>query len=93
MRAAVTVATPPRCGHVNVQVARAWQRSAGFYVTLLNASKFLCVRVCVCVCVCARVLVWNRALFVFGDRVFVRAQCRGLTVANRFLMGEVLKKQ
>ena len=63
---------------MNTQAVRAGQLLARFDEKIAQGVE-----------VSVRRIVWKRALFVFSDRVFVRAQCRGLTVANRFLMGEV----
>ena len=71
----VSVAPPPGRGHVNVQVARTGQLSARFYETAAHRVE-----------VSVRRIVWNRALLVFSDGVFVRAQCRRLAVSNRFVL-------
>ena len=39
-----------------------------------------------------RRIVWNRALLVFSDGVFVRAQCRGAAVSSGFVLRVVTEE-
>ena len=63
---------------MNTHVARAGQLRARFHEETAHGIE-----------VSVRRIVLNRALFVSAARVFVRAQCRGLTVANNFVQREV----
>ena len=63
---------------MNTQVARAGQLRARFHEEIAHGIE-----------VPVRRIVWNQALFVFANLVFVRSQCRGLTVANSFVLCEV----